>query len=128
MADKPCRVLVVDDNRDAADAAVMLLEMWGHEAKAAYSGAQCVVVAKEFDPDVVLMDIGLPDKHGFAVKRELETHCPAARIIALTGFSQADIVRRTRDAGFADHLIKPVETAELKDVVDHECAIAKAAP
>lgn len=128
MAEEPCRVLVVDDNRDAADAAVMLLQIWGHEAIPAYSAAQCVAAAKVFNPDIVLMDIGLPGKDGFAVKRELEEHCPAARVVALTGFSQADIVRQTRAAGFADHLIKPVETAELKDVVDHECAIAKAAP
>ena len=76
MDGEPCRVLVVDDNRDAADAAVMLLEMWGHEAMTAYSAAECIAVAKMFNPDIVLMDIGLPDKDGFAVKRELEDHCP----------------------------------------------------
>ena len=128
MDGEPCRVLVVDDNRDAADAAVMLLELWGHEAMTAYSAAQCIAVAKMFSPDIVLMDIGLPDKDGFAVKRELEEHCPEVRVVALTGFTQADIARQSRDAGFADHLTKPVEAAELKDVVDHECATAKAAP
>ena len=125
MDGEPCRVLVVDDNRDAADAAVMLLELWGHEAMTAYSAAQCITVAKMFSPDIVLMDIGLPDKDGFAVKCELEEHCPEVRVVALTGFTQADIVRQSRDAGFADHLTKPVEAAELKDVVDDECATAK---
>ena len=128
MDGEPCRVLVVDDNHDAADAAVMLIQTWGHEAMAAYSGAQCVAIAKEFNPDVVLMDIGLPDKDGFAVKLELEKHCPAARVVALTGFTQADIVRQSRSAGFAYHLAKPVEADELKDVLDQHCTIAKAAP
>ncbi len=128
MDGEPCRVLVVDDNRDAADAAVMLLQTWGHEAMTAYSAAQCITVAKGFNPDIVLMDIGLPGKDGFAVKRELEEHCPVARVVALTGFTQADIVRQSRSEGFADHLTKPVEADELKHVVDEQCAIAKAAP
>ena len=128
MDGESCRVLVVDDNRDAADAAVMLLETWGHAAMSAYSAAQCIAVAEAFNPDIVLMDIGLPGKDGFAVKRELEEHCPAARVVALTGFTQADIVRQSRNEGFADHLTKPVEADELKHVVDEQCAIAKVAP
>jgi len=128
MDEEPCRVLVCDDNRDAADAAVTLLQIWGHQAMTAYSAAQCIAVAKVFNPDIVLMDIGLPGKDGFAVKRELGEYCPAARIVALTGFTQADIARQARNDGFADHLTKPVEADELKHVVDDQCAIAKAAP
>jgi len=128
MSGVPCRVLVVEDNRDAADSTVMLLESWGHEAKAAYSAAECIAVAKEFDPDIVLMDIGLPHKNGFTAKRELDVDCPGIRVVALTGFTQADIVRRSRNEGFADHLLKPAPPEELKDVVDHQCALAKAAP
>ncbi len=128
MQGEPCRVLVVDDHRDAADSTVMLLETWGHEAVAAYSAQQCIVLARVFNPEIVLMDIGLPGKNGFDCKRELEEHCPGARVVALTGFTQADIVRRSRNDGFVDHLLKPADPSELKDVVDHQCAIAKSAP
>jgi CheY-like chemotaxis protein len=125
MAAEPCKVLVVDDNHDAADAAVMLLHIWGHEAVAAYSGLECLALAKTFDPDVVLMDIGLPGKDGFRVKEELEQHCPGVKVIALSGFTQADIVRRSREEGFTDYLIKPAGVTELKHVVDRQCAASK---
>jgi len=120
-----CKVLVVDDNHDAADAAVMLLQMWGHEAVAAYSGTHCIEIAKHFDPDVILMDLGLPGRDGFAVKDDVARICPGVRVVALTGYSQADIVRRARDEGFAAHLTKPVETPELENTVKEQCAIAK---
>lgn len=120
-----CKVLVVDDNRDAADSAVMLLQIWGHEAVAAYSGEQCIALAKQLDPDVILMDIGLPRGDGFKVKDEVERICPGVRVVALTGYTQADIQRRTREAGFADHLLKPVEPPELKSAVNEQCSIAK---
>jgi CheY-like chemotaxis protein len=125
MAADACKVLVVDDNRDGADAAVMLLRIWGHEAVAAYSGHECIAQAKTFDPDVVLMDIGLPGMDGFRVKEELEQHCPGVKVIALTGFTQADIIRRSREAGFTDYLMKPAGAAELKHVVDRQCAVSK---
>jgi CheY-like chemotaxis protein len=124
MADS-CRVMVVDDNRDAADSAVMLLQVWGHEAMAVYSGEHCLVRVKDFDPDVILMDIGLPGLDGFEVKEELEKICPGVRVVALTGYTQADIRRRARKEGFAGHLLKPVEGAELKSAVNDQCSIAK---
>ena len=120
-----CKVLVVDDNRDAADSAVMLLHIWGHEARAVYSGAECVAMVKQFDPDVILMDIGLPGGDGFKVKEEVEQICPQARVVALTGYTQADIKRRVREEGFAAHLLKPVEPPELKEAVNEQCSIAK---
>ncbi len=126
MSFEPCKVLVVDDNRDSADSAVLLLELWGHEAVAVYSGADCITTAQSFDPDVVLMDIGLPGKDGFGVKEELDRICPGVRVVALTGYTQASILRRTRESGFADRLVKPVEPTELKQTVKRECEIAKA--
>lgn len=126
MTSSSCKVLVVDDNRDAADSAVMLLQSWGHDARAVYSGAQCTAIAKQFDPDVVLMDLGLPGRDGFAVKEELARICPGVRVLALTGYTQADIVRRTRAEGFAGHLTKPVEAPELEKAVKQQCSIAKA--
>jgi CheY-like chemotaxis protein len=125
MASDLCRVLVVDDNCDAADSAAMLLRQWRHEALAVYSGAECLAAAKAFDPDVVLMDLGMPDKDGFAVKDELEKLLPGVRVIALSGFTQAHIVRRTRDAGFTTFLRKGGDPHEIKEAVDSACAIAR---
>ena len=125
MTTDRCRVLVVDDNQDAADAAVILLQSWGHEAVAAYSGTECIAIATHFDPDVILMDLGLPDRDGFAVRERVAGICPGARVVALTGYSQADIVRRTREAGFADHLTKPVGAPELVNTVEEQCAAKK---
>src|SRR3954462_85216 len=107
MTGQPCRVLVVDDHVDGANATVMLLQMWGHDAMAAYSAEECIATAEAFDPDVVLMDIGLPDKDGFDVNQQLQRLIPGVRVIALTGFTQPDIARRAREDGFVDHLLKP---------------------
>lgn len=122
---EPCKVLVVDDNRDAADAAVMLLGSWGHEAMAAYSPTECIAAARAFDPDVVLMDIGLPGRDGFDVGAELKERSPGTKLVALTGFTQADIVRRARESGFSDFLRKPVSGSDLKEAVETQCAAAK---
>jgi CheY-like chemotaxis protein len=121
LSNEPCRVLVVDDHRDGADSAVMLLRVWGHDAIAAYSPQEALALARSFDPDVVLIDIGLPGKNGFDLGQELAQICPGVRLVALTGFTQADIVRRSREAGFASHLVKPVPPPVLKDVVDSQC-------
>jgi CheY-like chemotaxis protein len=122
-----CKVLVVEDDRDNADSVVMILRLWGHEAIAAYSPLQAISTARVLDPDVVLMDIAMPHKDGFDVAKELRAFCPDAKIVAITGFTQADIVSRSRAAGFADFLMKPVEPDNLKAVVDTQCA-ARAAP
>jgi CheY-like chemotaxis protein len=122
---EPCKVLVVDDEHDTVDSMVILLQTWGHEAVAAYSGPQALSLAGAFDPDVVLMDIGMPEMSGFDVAKELKTICPEAKIVALTGFTQADIVRRARDAGIADVVVKPASAAALEDVVDTQCADRK---
>jgi FixJ family two-component response regulator len=114
--------MVVDDNHDVADSAVMLLQHWKHEAVAVYSAADCLAIAREFRPDVILMDIGLPGKTGFEVAYELREICPDAKLVAITGYTEADIVRRAKDEGFCDFLLKPVETRALKDAVDTQCS------
>ena len=121
MSDEKCKVLVVDDHRDGADSAVLLLLMWGHDAIAAYTAEQALQLAETFDPDVVLMDIGLPGKNGFDVAKQIRERCPAARLVALTGFTREHIVRRSRELGFSDHLTKPADPAVLKDVVETQC-------
>ena len=122
MNSEPCKVLVIDDNRDAADSAVMLLRIWGHDGIAAYSAAEALEIGRRFEPDVVLIDIGLPGKSGFDVAQDLKRCCPNARFVALTGFTRADVARRARDEGFADHLVKPAELPVLKHVVEDQCA------
>ena len=122
MSEKPCKVLVVDDERDNADTIVILLQMWGHEAEAAYSAEDAISKAFALDPDVVLLDIGMPIMNGFDLAIELRRSCPAAKFLALTGFTQADIVRRSRDAGFERVLIKPAPAKVLKEAIETECA------
>jgi CheY-like chemotaxis protein len=121
MSEDKCKVLVVDDHRDGADAAVLLLGSWGHDAVAAYSAQHALTAAREIEPDVALLDLGLPDKDGFELARELRAVVPGIRLIALTGFTRADIVRRSREAGFADHLVKPAPSNVLKEVVHSQC-------
>ena len=117
-----CKVLVVDDDRDNADTTAMLLQLWGHEAEAAYSPEDSISKAVALDPDVIIMDIGIPGTNGVDLARELRAFCPEAKFLALTGFTQADVVRRARDAGFSDVLLKPAPARVLKDAVDTECA------
>ena len=71
MNEEPCKVLVVDDERDAADTAIVLLQLWGHEAEAAYSAEDAISKAIAFDPDVVVMDIAMPVMNGFDLAKEL---------------------------------------------------------
>lgn len=124
MTNESCKVLVVDDHRDGADSAVLLLEAWGHESRAAYSAEEALALAARFDPDIVLMDIGLPDANGFDVAKELKRVCPHARFVALTGFTRGDFVKRARTDGFADYVLKGTSPDRLRDVVDEQCAVA----
>ena len=122
MNKESCKVLVVDDERDNADTTVVLLQMWGHEAEAAYSSEDAISKAMALDPDVVLMDIGMPVMNGFDLAQELRRYCPAAKFVALTGYTRADIVRQARDAGFARVLTKPATAKVLEQAVETECA------
>jgi len=109
------RVLVVDDNADAAATLRMLLEAQGHEARAAYSGSAALDLLPQFDADVVFLDLGMPDVDGFEVARRIRA-MPRGRdvlLVALTGWGQADDRRRTADAGFDEHLTKPVDFERL---------------
>ncbi len=122
MKKESCKVLVIDDERDNADTIVVLMQLWGHEAEAAYSVEDAISKAIAFDPDVVLMDIGMPVMNGFDLAKELRRSCPGAKFMALTGYTQADIVRRARDADFARVLIKPAAAKVLKEAVETQCA------
>ena len=113
------RVLVVDDNMDAADMLVMMLQMSGHEVKAAYFGQTALEIAVEYQPDVVLLDIGLPDMDGYEVARHLRQQ-PQTKdvwLIAMTGYGQDSDRQRSQEAGFDHHLVKPVDPQKLKDLL-----------
>jgi two-component system CheB/CheR fusion protein len=113
------RVLVVDDNVDTAVSAAALLELQGHEVRVAHAGPEAIALAREFGPDVVLLDIGLPGMDGYAVARTLRTdpRLAGSRLIAVSGYGQESDRRRSREAGFDEHLVKPVEPDELAALI-----------
>jgi PAS domain S-box-containing protein len=109
------RVLVIEDNRDAADSLKVLLEALGHEAAVAYTGREGVEAARRERPDVVVCDIGLPGMDGFEVARALRrcSDTAGARLIAVTGYGQDGDRERALAAGFDSHLVKPADPAKL---------------
>jgi CheY-like chemotaxis protein len=105
------RVLVVDDNRDAADSLCLLAELWGYEARAVYDGVAALQAAREFRPDCLVLDIGLPEADGYELARLLrnEPELASAKLIALTAYSEREHGSRVREAGFDYHLVKPAD-------------------
>ena len=108
------RILVVEDNRDAADSLQILLDLSGHQAEVAYTGQDGVDASRRIRPQVVLCDIGLPGgMNGYDVARALRPELPGTCLIALTGYGQEEDQRKAREAGFDRHLTKPVDPAAL---------------
>ena len=121
------RVLIVDDNRDAADSISLLLKIHGHDVRTAYGGEEALEVAQTFPADMVLLDIGLPGMNGYEVARHLRARDTSARLVALTGYGQPEDVKRASDAGFDDHMIKPVDFDRVLEALasyGHEVAPA----
>jgi CheY-like chemotaxis protein len=110
------RVLVVDDNRDSADSLGLLLGLMGHPVRKAYDGPQALDVAREFRPEIVLLDIALPTLGGYEVARRLrqDPGLPDLVLVALSGYGGEEDRRRSREAGFDHHLIKPCALEELE--------------
>jgi signal transduction histidine kinase/ActR/RegA family two-component response regulator len=115
----PTRVLVVDDNEDAADTLSMLLDASGFVVRVAYTPQSALDAVTSFQPEIVLMDIGLPEMDGYEVARRLRSGDRpfGGRLVALTGYGQERDVRRAHDAGFDAHLTKPVEPETLFDLL-----------
>src|SRR5579875_223458 len=109
------RVLIVDDNTDAAHSLAMLMEIGGHEARLCYDGLSALAEAQKFLPEVVLLDIGLPGLDGLEVARRLRALnlSPRPMLVALTGYGQYDDQRRSQEAGFDHHLVKPADPQTL---------------
>ena len=114
------RILVVDDNRDAADSVAMLLRLKGHEVRTAHDGLEAVDTAAAFQPDVVLLDIGLPKLNGYDAARRMREQQGGrdTMLVALTGWGQDEDRRRSKEAGFDHHLTKPVDLAALQELLD----------
>jgi PAS domain S-box-containing protein len=114
-----CRVLAVDDNRDITEGLRLLLTILGAEVRVAHDGAEAVRICDDWLPTHVLMDIGMPGMDGYEAARRLRAKHPdnAFRLIAVTGWGQEEDRQRAREAGFDEHLVKPVGVRELKTVL-----------
>jgi CheY-like chemotaxis protein len=118
-AAQPRRILAVDDNKDAVDTLAMMLRIMGHDLQTAYDGMEAVDVAAHFKPEIVLLDIGLPRLNGYEVCRRIR-ELPDGRnafIVAITGWGQEEDRRRSREAGFDHHLVKPVDPQALEQLL-----------
>ena len=113
------RILVVDDNKDAAESLAILLELWGHEARRAHDGATALQLGASYRPDVIFLDIGLPGMDGYEIASRLRQmpETSAATLIAVTGYGQEEDRRRSRRAGFDQHLVKPVAPESLQSLL-----------
>jgi signal transduction histidine kinase/ActR/RegA family two-component response regulator len=114
---EPKRVLVVDDNVDAAASLAAFLQLDGHEAEAVYSAKGALEAIATFRPDVVLLDIGLPEMDGYEVAKRIRAGGSSVRLVALTGYGQAEDIQRTHSAGFDAHLVKPVDFVALERTI-----------
>jgi CheY-like chemotaxis protein len=116
------RILIVDDNTDAAMSLAMLYELQGHETRTASTGPDGVVAATEFLPDVMLLDIGLPGMDGFEVARKIRAIPDLAgiRIIAMSGYGRAEDQAEAKHACFDLYMVKPVDLSILREWVESE--------
>lgn len=118
-AAQPLKVLVADDNADAAETLTLLLRLDGHEVRTANDGMRALELAREFQPDVALLDIGMPGLNGFelatAIRRE--PWARSTRLVAVTGWGKDQDKQRSAEAGFDQHLTKPVNPDALKPLM-----------
>jgi signal transduction histidine kinase/DNA-binding response OmpR family regulator len=112
---KPMKILVVDDNVDAANTMAMLLGLSEHQSRTAFSGQEALDIATTFKPDIVFLDIGLPGMNGYEVAKRLQKMpvMTNTKLIALTGWGTAEDVKKSKNAGFYAHLTKPVDPDEV---------------
>lgn len=121
-----CRILVVDDNVDAAIVLASLLTKHGHEALAVHDGVEAIRAFDGFHPEIVLLDLGMPEVNGLEVVRRLRerNRSPRPLIVALTGWGSPEDALRSRDAGFDFHLVKPVEEPQLFRILETHFRLA----
>ncbi len=115
------RVLVVDDNEDAADSLATLLGVMGYEVRVAYDGPEAITAADDFRPAVALLDIGLPKLSGYDIARHVRTTRGVdVLLVAITGWGQEDDRRKAREAGFDHHFTKPADFEKLVTLIEQE--------
>jgi DNA-binding response OmpR family regulator len=112
----PLRVLVVDDNTDAAESLAWLLKHRNHKVRTAHDGRRAVQLAQEFRPQVVVLDLGLPELDGYEVARQIRKSeaTRGALLVALSGYGQQEHRRRSSEAGIDYHFVKPLDFAALR--------------
>ncbi|HYD54228.1 MAG TPA: response regulator, partial [Gemmatimonadaceae bacterium] len=111
------RVLVVDDNRDAAELLAEGLRLHGHEVRVAFDGPSALEVADELEPEVALLDIGLPVMNGYELARRLRERGARCHLVAVTGYGQEADRIRAREHGFDTHVVKPVDLEKMRELV-----------
>ena len=113
------KILIVDDNKDAVETLGELLTLSGHEVKVAHDGENAIAVAKDYQPSVIFLDIGLPGIDGYAVAGTLRQDPALADValVALTGYGLEEDIKRAREAGFTDHVVKPVKIERVFEIL-----------
>jgi CheY-like chemotaxis protein len=113
------RILVVDDNQDAANSLAVLLSMWGYDCRVSYDGVQALETARDYRPDCLLLDINMPGMDGYAVAQRLRREPDLARtkLVALTAYSDARHSGRIQEVGFDHHVVKPADIEELQGLL-----------
>jgi CheY-like chemotaxis protein len=124
------RVLVVDDNVDAAETIARLVKIWGHDVQTAHNGPAALDAVHRFHPDLVLLDIGLPGMSGYEVARQIRAQSEFRELVlaALTGYGQDEDRRRADEAGFNFHLTKPADPKRLEALVRNPQLAAQVDP
>jgi CheY-like chemotaxis protein len=123
------RIMVVDDNHDSADMLAMSLQIMGHQVRALYSPLGVMDACTDFEPELMIIDIGMPELNGLALAERLRAHPwrgRRPRLVALTGWGQAEDRKRSLAAGFADHLVKPANLATIERVCRETWAACEA--
>ena len=117
---RPLRVLIVDDCHDAADSLHILMGLWGHESQVAYGGTTALTLSREFSPDVVLLDLGMPGLSGWQLARLMRQQEETAMslILAITGYGRGEDYHQSQEAGCDYHLLKPVDPQLLYRLLD----------
>jgi CheY-like chemotaxis protein len=113
------RVLVVDDNPDQVQTLAVLLRESGHRVECATSALFALTLAKQFKPEFVFLDLGMPYMDGYEAVRRFRSAFPDARMFAITGRSGEEARRKSIDAGFEAHLVKPLDVALVEDILEH---------
>ena len=117
---RSCRILVVDDNSDAADMLAILLEQLGHTISVAHDGDEVLKLIDDHAPDLAVLDIGLPGMDGYELARRLRANPSTrdTRLIALSGYGQTSDKEQSKRAGFDAHLVKPIAFNDLQQVIE----------